>query len=135
MAATAIPNVVPSDASPAINLSDLKTTIRMKNFMQYETAHMITSNPLAHPKHQKIGATTALRIRHRCYERFLEVMDLGAEMWAIGSSVFDKNGQVRPWLVDHDFHKRSGVWRRELNIGRLIFVFYVCGTTGKVHGG
>ncbi|KAJ7914865.1 hypothetical protein B0H13DRAFT_2001419 [Mycena leptocephala] len=52
-------------------------------------------------------------------------MDVDGELFTIASTLFDKYGEVRLWLLDNEYHKGSGVWGRELNEGRLIFVFCV----------
>ncbi|KAJ7721720.1 hypothetical protein DFH07DRAFT_760315 [Mycena maculata] len=52
-------------------------------------------------------------------------MDVDGELFTIASTLFDKYGEIRPWLVDDEYHKGSGVWGRELNEGRLVFVISV----------
>ncbi|KAJ7510312.1 hypothetical protein B0H11DRAFT_1183595 [Mycena galericulata] len=122
------------DASQCpIKLVDLTTTISKKKFMKY--AHRLSPDTLEllelsirHPKYSEIGTVTAVLIhRGRCYSdgMFLEVMDADGELFTIASTLFDKYGQVRSWLVDDEYHKGSGVWGRELNAGRLVFVFCV----------
>jgi hypothetical protein len=111
-----------------INLADLDTTITIKKFMKYEyrmppdTLQLLTL-AIRHPIHGKIGDITAVRVQHQCL--FLEVMDVDGELFTIASTLFDKYGEVRLWLLDNEYHKGSGVWGRELNEGRLIFVFCV----------
>ncbi|KAJ7677371.1 hypothetical protein B0H17DRAFT_1079548 [Mycena rosella] len=115
---------------PTLVLADLKATIRAEKFMEYEhrmqpdTLELLTLT-VQHPTFKEIGSVTALRVRHRCYGIFLEVMDIDTELFTIGSAIFDKYGEIRPWLVDNEYHKGSGVWGRELNEGRLIFVICV----------
>ncbi|KAJ7116328.1 hypothetical protein C8R44DRAFT_627744 [Mycena epipterygia] len=89
-----------------------------------DTLQLLTLT-IRHPKYGEIGRITAVRIQHRCDGIFLEVMDIDTEMFTIASALFDKYGEVRPWLVDNEYHKGSGVWGRELNEGKLIFIFCV----------
>ncbi|KAF7375117.1 Ankyrin repeat family protein [Mycena sanguinolenta] len=112
-------------------LSDLNTSIRIKNFMPYEhrmppdTLQLITLS-IRHPQHGKIGDVTAIRVQRRCEGIFLEVMDVETELFTITSAIFDKYREVRPWLVDNEYHRGSGVWGRELgDDGNLIIVLCV----------
>ncbi|KAJ6570250.1 hypothetical protein DFH09DRAFT_1154477 [Mycena vulgaris] len=123
-------NIDDKGIHPTLLLADLETTINAKKFMKYEhrmeaDALELLTLAIRHPKYKEIGSVTALRIRHRCSGMFLEVMDIDTELFTIASTLFDKYGEIRPWLVDNEYHKGSGVWGRELNDGRLIFVFCV----------
>ncbi|KAJ7183103.1 hypothetical protein C8R46DRAFT_507637 [Mycena filopes] len=139
---TSNPSAGPHNASTClVNLTDLKATIRAKKFMPYEhrmppdTLQLLTLSIL-HAKHGKIGDVTAVLVKSRCSNIFLEVMDIDTELFTIGSALFDKYGEIRPWLVreggerdgtpvGNEYHKGSGVWGRELDLGRLVFVFCV----------
>ncbi|KAJ7746590.1 hypothetical protein B0H16DRAFT_1320895 [Mycena metata] len=92
--------------------------------MHPETLQLLTLSIL-HPKHGKLGDVTAVLVNSRCSNLFLEVMDIDTELFTIGSAIFDKYGEIRPWLVDGEYSKGSGVWGRELNDGKLFFVFCV----------
>lgn len=48
--------------------------------------------------------------------------DESDELHQFSVKLFDKNGMVKPEIVDHEFHKGSGVWGRELNHGMMIYV-------------
>ncbi|KAJ7039526.1 hypothetical protein C8F04DRAFT_949523 [Mycena alexandri] len=89
-----------------------------------DTLQLLTLSIL-HPEHEKIGDVTAVFVKSRYSNIFLEVMDIDEELHTIGSAIFDKYGEIRPWLVDGEYHKGSGVWGRELNDGKLFFVFCV----------
>ncbi|KAJ7454838.1 hypothetical protein FB451DRAFT_1565231 [Mycena latifolia] len=117
-------------ATHTLVLADLEATIHAKKFMHHE--HRMSPNTLElltltihHPKYKEIGSVTAVRVQNRCRGFFLEVMDVDTELFTIGSTLFDKYGEIRPWLVDNEYHKGSGVWGRELNNGRLFFVLCV----------
>lgn len=121
----------PDASMRTIKLTDLTTTISKKKFMQYEhrlppdTLQLLTLS-IHHPKYNEIGYITAVRIeRDRCSGMFLEVMDVDEEMFAIASTLFDKYGEMRPMLVNHEYYRGSGVWGRELNDGQLVIVFGV----------
>ncbi|KAJ6577319.1 hypothetical protein B0H19DRAFT_1119156 [Mycena capillaripes] len=113
-----------------INLADLDMTISIKKFMKYEhrmspdTLQLLTLS-VRHPTRGEIGSITAVRVQHRCDGIFLEVMDVDTELFTIASNLFDKYGELRPWIIEHEYYKGSGVWGRELNQGRLVFIFCV----------
>lgn len=44
------------------------------------------------------------------------------ELHRFSMKLFDKNGMVRPEIVDHEHHKGSGAWGRELNDGTLVYI-------------
>ncbi|KAJ6448897.1 hypothetical protein C8R45DRAFT_1045588 [Mycena sanguinolenta] len=127
---TSQPRTGQTDARP-LALSDLDTSIRMKNFMPDEhrmppdTLKLLTLS-IRHPQHGRIGDITAIRVQRRCEGMFLEVMDVDTELFNITSAIFDKYREVRPWLVDNEYHKGSGVWGRELgDDGSLVVVLCV----------
>lgn len=111
-------------------LADLDTSIRIEKFMPHEhrmrpdTLQLLTLS-IRHPSHGEIGYVAAIRVQHRCDGIFLEVMDVDTELFTITSTLFDKYGDVRSWIVDNEYHKGSGVWGRELNDGKLIIVLSV----------
>ncbi|KAH8119710.1 hypothetical protein DFH11DRAFT_1721634 [Phellopilus nigrolimitatus] len=48
---------------------------------------------------------------------FIIAMDSKShELACLSLDVFDRFGQVRPWLIHNDYHRGSGVWGRELYI-------------------
>ncbi|KAK7032909.1 ankyrin repeat family protein [Favolaschia claudopus] len=108
---------------------ELETHIKVKNFLKHE--HRMRPDTLQslmlsikHPSYGEIGYISATRVQYRSggYGLFLETMDVDNELFAIGSALFDKYGEIRPWLVDNEYHKGSGLWGRELNEGKLIII-------------
>ncbi|KAJ7178749.1 hypothetical protein C8R43DRAFT_871920 [Mycena crocata] len=92
--------------------------------MAPDTLELLTLTVL-HPRYSEIACVTAVRLRRPCYGIFLEVMHIDTELFTMGSTLFDKYGEVRPWHVENEYHKGSGAWGRELNEGRLVFVLFV----------
>ncbi|KAJ7284692.1 hypothetical protein C8J57DRAFT_1053132 [Mycena rebaudengoi] len=92
--------------------------------MEPNTLKLLTLT-VNHPEKKEIVLVSAVLMKHRCYGQFLEVMDIDSELFSIGSALFNKYGEIRPWLVDNEFHKGSGAWGRELNDGRLVFLLAV----------
>jgi hypothetical protein len=113
-----------------MDLSALSTTITAKNFMKSEhrmppdTLQLLTLS-VRHSAHGEIGYITAIHVRRLCYGLFLEVMDVDTELFTITSAIFDKYREIRPWLVENEYHKGSGLWGRELNEGNLMIVLCV----------
>ncbi|KAJ6460369.1 hypothetical protein C8R47DRAFT_994153 [Mycena vitilis] len=128
---TSLSNRDRQSASIAIKLNDLETTTKIKKFLPYEhraqpdTLQLITQS-ICHPTHGEIGRLTAIRVQYRYPGMFLEVMDVDHELFTIATALFDKYGELREQrLVYNEYHKGSGVWGRELNKGRLVFVLSV----------
>ncbi|KAJ6460373.1 hypothetical protein C8R47DRAFT_933520, partial [Mycena vitilis] len=91
---------------------------------QPDTLQLITLS-IRHPTHGEIGGVSAVRVKHRCYGMFLEIMDVDEELFTISTAIFDKYGELRASFMDNEYHKGSGVWGRELDTGRLVFVLAV----------
>ena len=80
-----------------------------------------------HPQHGDIASLQAIQInRHRCRGMFLEAMDENSdELLQFGTKLFDKKGQMRPWLVESEYHKGTGCWGFELNEGMLVYIMSI----------
>ncbi|RDB26046.1 hypothetical protein Hypma_006134 [Hypsizygus marmoreus] len=79
---------------------------------------------VTHPELGHIGRLSGIKIlRQFCGTRFLEVLDEHSqELQTFGSDIFDKNGRIRPWLVEEGRRKGTGCWGRELDTGILIYI-------------
>ncbi|RPD65375.1 hypothetical protein L226DRAFT_480019 [Lentinus tigrinus ALCF2SS1-7] len=80
-----------------------------------------------HPVLGRVGSLQALQInRKRCRGEFIIVMDEESqELCDFALALFDENGCFRPELVEHEYHKGTGVWGRELDNGMLLYVLSV----------
>lgn len=53
----------------------------------------------------------------------MEIMDEQSdEMLQLSQEIFDKYGNVRPWLTASGDRKGTGVWSTELNSGTLVYL-------------
>jgi hypothetical protein len=105
-------------------LSACKVTFSVSE--DYETPKVLKhiEATVNHPEHGDIASLEAVHInRNRCRGIFLEVMDEHSdELLQFGTKLFNKNGQLRPWLVESDYHKGTGCWGFELNEGMLVYI-------------
>ncbi|OBZ78418.1 hypothetical protein A0H81_02167 [Grifola frondosa] len=77
-----------------------------------------------HPEHGQIALLSSLKIdRSKCFGQFLQIMDdHSQELHEFSVKLFNKYGKLKPDHVDHEYHKGSGCWGRELDDGMLIYV-------------
>jgi hypothetical protein len=63
-------------------------------------------------------------IRETCRGRFLKVMDeVDEDLFHCALTLFDKSGDVKPYILEKGFHSGTGCWGEELNSGELIYIF------------
>ncbi|KAJ7844403.1 hypothetical protein B0H14DRAFT_2358669 [Mycena olivaceomarginata] len=98
--------------------------MKSEHRMPPDTLQLLTLS-IRHSAHGEIGYITAIHVRRLCYGLFLEVMDVDTELFAITSAIFNKYREIRPWLVENEYHKGSGLWGQELNEGNLMIVLCV----------
>jgi hypothetical protein len=82
---------------------------------------------VTHPKYGKVADITAIKI-HRGYmeaavHRVLD--DQTDELAEFSTTILDRFGNVRPWLVEPGWRSGSGVWGRELDEGQLLYISFV----------
>ncbi|KAL6307177.1 hypothetical protein BKA93DRAFT_718300, partial [Sparassis latifolia] len=71
-----------------------------------------------------VASVTALQInRARCRGSFLEVMDdMSQELHEFSVALFNKFGHLKPELVEHEYHRGSGCWGREMDNNMLVYI-------------
>jgi hypothetical protein len=76
-----------------------------------------------HREHGAIANLSAYKIRRDCRGQFLEVMDeYSDELHQFSIQLFNKNGHVRPWLIDGSRRSGTGCWNRDMDEGSLIYL-------------
>lgn len=74
----------------------------------------------------KVATVFALSInRYALRDRFQILGERDYELAEFSTTLFDKFGRMKSCFIDDDYHKGSGVWGREMNDGRIMFVFHV----------
>jgi hypothetical protein len=108
----------------SINLDKCEVKITAKP--DFENPKVVTRITLkaTHPEHGAIANLSAYNIRRDyCRGQFLEVMDeYTDELHQFSIELFDKNGHLRPWLIDGSRRSGTGCWNRDINEGCLIYL-------------
>lgn len=80
-----------------------------------------------HPMDGRVGSLVALEInRDKCRGDFISILDEESqELSEFATTLFDKFGMLKPELVEHEHLKGTGVWGRELDSGKIIYVVSV----------
>jgi hypothetical protein len=103
-----------------------KCEVKIKAKPDFENPKVVIRITLkaTHPEHGAIANLSAYKIkRDYCRGQFLEVMDeYNDELHQFSIELFDKNGHVRPWLVDGSRRSGTGCWNRDMNEGALIYL-------------
>ncbi|CAL1705726.1 unnamed protein product [Somion occarium] len=54
---------------------------------------------------------------------FLQILDGESdELHQFSQKLFDKNGFLKPELIEHDYHRGTGCWGEEVNDGLLVYI-------------
>ncbi|KAL6307619.1 hypothetical protein BKA93DRAFT_727485 [Sparassis latifolia] len=117
----------PPPATAGISLNDCKTTVKVRNraFMGHPSAFKSITIEVTSPDRKKVASIFAYQINRAVCDDgdFLCIMDADSDELATLSRVlFDKYGEVRPWLVEDELFKGTGCWGRELSRGKLVYV-------------
>lgn len=110
-------------------LANCKATIRIEPNDEHPRAlkHLFMS--VKYPKLGEMATLTALLINRRAYVNgptFHQIMDEEhQELADFATTLFDKRGSIKEQLVDHEHHKGTGVWGREINNGLVVYIFAV----------
>jgi hypothetical protein len=103
-----------------------KCEVKIKAKPDFENPKVVTRITVkaTHTEHGTIANLSAYKIkREYCRGQFLEVMDeYSDELHQFSIELFDKNGLVRPWLVDGSRRSGTGCWNRDLDYGNLIYL-------------
>lgn len=108
-------------------LANCKATIRIEPNDEHPRAlkHLFMS--VKYPKLGEMATLTALLINRRAYVNgptFHQIMDEEhQELADFATTLFDKRGSIKEQLVDHEHHKGTGVWGREINNGLVVYIF------------
>ncbi|KDR66028.1 hypothetical protein GALMADRAFT_259860 [Galerina marginata CBS 339.88] len=113
--------------APNLNLSECTTTFTTEKHYEYPERLNHLYGTLTHPTLGELGTVTALQITRRMYFKdagdFLEIMDEDSqELHEFSTGLFDKNSNIRPWLVDGGSRSGSGCWGSELSVGDMLYV-------------
>lgn len=79
---------------------------------------------VSHPAYGEIAKLSGWFIIRDCIRgEFFQVMNSKSEdLHRLSVTLFDRFGNVRPWIVHDDYHKGLGTWGEELNDGRLVHI-------------
>ena len=107
-----------------INIDNCNVRIKAKPDFENPKAVIRLTLVATHPEHGSIARIEAFRIlRWFCRGEFLGIMDgYSEELHQFSMELFDKNGFVRPWLVDGGRRSGTGCWNRDLDDGALIYL-------------
>ncbi|CCM00041.1 uncharacterized protein FIBRA_02067 [Fibroporia radiculosa] len=113
-----------SAQSPEFDLSECSISFSTLPHPEYPNILIHLTAKVEHPIHKTIATLSALQIvRWRCGDQFLRIMDEESqELHEFSVKLFDKNGHLKPELVDDEYHRGSGCWGREMNRGTIIYV-------------
>ncbi|PCH42308.1 hypothetical protein WOLCODRAFT_143973 [Wolfiporia cocos MD-104 SS10] len=126
---------MPTTSSPTdtlldrLNLDDCKARFEEEAHWRYRKIMKRIRVNVLHPVHGKIASMSLLQIKRfqsREREDFLQMLDEDEDELAnFSRTLFDKFGNVRPWLVEDEIFKGTGCWGTELNEGILYYLYYV----------
>ncbi|KAH8118613.1 hypothetical protein DFH11DRAFT_688792 [Phellopilus nigrolimitatus] len=108
-----------STVMASLDLSKLKYEISMEEDLENPDRFKDVAFTASYPGHaEPVAQLNAILIkRFEEDDHFIQVMDEKSdEMQKFAIAVFDKFGQVKPWLIHNDYHRGSGAWGEELNI-------------------
>lgn len=110
-----------------LNLSECTANFTTKKRYDDPKRKQCLSGTLTHPTLGKLATVRCLQIQHRVWFKgagvFLEVMDaVSQELHEFSVGLFDKDSNVRPWLVDSGSKSGSGCWSTELSVGDMLYI-------------
>ena len=99
--------------SPIIELNHRKPTYLQPIFLT-----------VSHPAYGEIAKLSGWLIIRDCMRGvFFQVLNSKSEdLHHFSVTLFDRFGNVRPWIVHDDYHKGLGTWGEEFNDGRLVHI-------------
>ncbi|KDQ62412.1 hypothetical protein JAAARDRAFT_54366 [Jaapia argillacea MUCL 33604] len=106
-------------------ISELKVSIKVKPHYSYPRHLTRIEITVKHPNHHaQVASLSALHIRREFMRgRFLEVMDEESqELHEFSATLFDKNGFLRPWLIENQYHNGTGIWGREVDQRSIVYL-------------
>ncbi|KAF9221335.1 hypothetical protein BS17DRAFT_768642 [Gyrodon lividus] len=109
-----------------INIDDCTPTFTVTP--SYESPRVIENIVLTlhHPKAGKVGEIEASNIhRFNAGDKLLYALDAESDdLLQFGSTVVDKRGFFRPWLIENEYHKGTGCWGAEMdkNRGPILYI-------------
>jgi len=107
-----------------VNLDQCVVKIKAKPDLENPKVVTRITLKAIHLEHGAIASLSAYKIRRKdCRGQFLEVMDeYSDELHQFSTELFDKNGHVRPWLIDGGRRSGTGCWNHDLDKGTLIYL-------------
>lgn len=80
-----------------------------------------------HPTDGRVGSLVALEVdRDKCRGDLILILDEESqELSEFATTLFDKFGRLKSELVEHEHLKGTGVWGRELDNGKIVYVVSV----------
>lgn len=107
-----------------VQKSDVSFQISLNDDPEYPSVLKFIGVKVTHRVHGDLGGLRAVRILRRfCKGKFLEVMDADSdELHQFSTTIFDKYGLIRPWLVNEGVKKGTGCWGHELDKGELVYI-------------
>ncbi|KZT07691.1 uncharacterized protein LAESUDRAFT_811942 [Laetiporus sulphureus 93-53] len=113
----------------ALRLEECAARVEVKKWHPHPAVMQSLTVEATHLRLGKIGKLAALKItRGPIIEEglFLEIFDEEQdELAAFSQTLFNKYGEIRPWLVEDEKLKSTGCWGRELNDGTIFYIFHV----------
>jgi hypothetical protein len=82
-----------------------------------------------HPKHGDVASISAVKIvRGYMEDQVHYILDVEAgedELARFATTIFDRFGNVRPWLISPGYRSGTGVWGDELDGGAILYIVFV----------
>ncbi|KIM49897.1 hypothetical protein M413DRAFT_439023, partial [Hebeloma cylindrosporum] len=114
-------------ASIQLKLSECTPKFTVVKHDEYPERMQYLNATLMHPTLGELATARCLqisaRLRFKNAGDFLEIMDEDSqELHEFSVGLFDKNSNIRPWLVDGGPKSGSGCWGTELSVGDMLYI-------------
>ncbi|KAJ3521896.1 hypothetical protein NM688_g8953 [Phlebia brevispora] len=114
---------------PAIDLNQCKVSVTSSKHEEFPDAVSYVNVKVRRPgcKDPVAVLITYLIDRDRFpYKEFHPMMDhISEELGTFSSRIFDVDGNLRGKFIDHEYHRGTGCWGRELDCGMLVYIDYM----------
>ncbi|KAI0072687.1 hypothetical protein K474DRAFT_1711372 [Panus rudis PR-1116 ss-1] len=108
----------------SLNLSECTISYKVRQDVEFPRVVKNVSLTVNHPKCANIATAYAyLFTRAACRGEFHYVLDHELdELAEFSTTLFDHNGNLRSDFIEHEHHRGTGVWGREIDKGVLVYI-------------
>lgn len=115
----------PSSPTMAANILDA-CTARVATSANPECPTALTHihGTITHPLYGELATVSGTMVNRNVLRgTFLQILDGESdELHQFSQKLFDKNGFLKPELIEHDYHRGTGCWGEEVNDGLLVYI-------------